>query len=570
MWPLFQITNFKLTRLQVRASTVFIPVIAFGLMLFLSGCASLHKKVETAKWGEAEPLPPKTENKIEALAHFATGVSNELNNDPSDATDEFLEAALRDLDQEDLVVDVARRLVREKRFPEAIDLLTRATSRPNPAGGYFTWLGIAYLQTGQTNLALQASQTAIVRAPQDLSAYLNLSQIYLQSQRTNDALHVVNQALEQTNAPAEFLLGLTDLLARFNRHQLISDNDLQKDSLKLLDLAATRTQDNPLFQQRIAELYMAQGEAAKAQPLYEALFERFPDVPGVREKLANIYLRSNQNEKAVKLLEELRRDNPTDPSTYFLLGSIAADAKKYDKATDFFETALKLNPEFEPAYYELAGVEIGLDKPAEALKVLDQARAKFKLNFVLEFYTAIANSALEKYSEALAHFTSAELIAKTTEPARLNYLFYFQVGATRERSGNIDEAAKAFRKCLELSPDYPEALNYLGYMWAERGENLDEAKKMIERALEKEPKNAAYLDSLAWVYFKSKKPVEALNYINQAITLSEKPDPSLFEHLGDIQLEMKQVDKAREAYSRALALKPDEKIKQKLETLGIR
>ena len=253
MWPLFQITNFKLTRLQVRASTVFIPVIAFGLMLFLSGCASLHKKVETAKWGEAEPLPPKTENKIEALAHFATGVSNELNNDPSDATDEFLEAALRDLDQEDLVVDVARRLVREKRFPEAIDLLTRATSRPNPAGGYFTWLGIAYLQTGQTNLALQASQTAIVRAPQDLSAYLNLSQIYLQSQRTNDALHVVNQALEQTNAPAEFLLGLTDLLARFNRHQLISDNDLQKDSLKLLDLAATRTQDNPLFQQRIAD-----------------------------------------------------------------------------------------------------------------------------------------------------------------------------------------------------------------------------------------------------------------------------------------------------------------------------
>ena len=189
---------------------------------------------------------------------------------------------------------------------------------------------------------------------------------------------------------------------------------------------------------------------------------------------------------------------------------------------------------------------------------------------MLEFYTGIANAAMEKYSEALSHFTSAELLAKTSEPGRLNQVFYFQLGSTYERSGNIPEAVKAFRKCLEIAPDYAEALNYLGYMWAERGENLEEARDMIEKALKKEPDNAAFLDSLGWVYYKLKKPSEALSYLNSAIEHTDKPDPTLFDHLGDIHLELKEIDKAREAYGKALAIKPDEKIQQKLEGLRIR
>jgi len=61
-----------------------------------------------------------------------------------------------------------------------------------------------------------------------------------------------------------------------------------------------------------------------------------------------------------------------------------------------------------------------------------------------------------------------------------------------------------------------------------------------------------------------------LNYLNSAIAHSEKPDPTLFDHLGDVHVELKEIEKAREAYSRSLALKPDEKVKQKLDALGIR
>jgi tetratricopeptide (TPR) repeat protein len=570
MWRPSHRTALKSDSTNGRGSSGLFFAFSFFLIFFAIGCATVQSN-QKLQWGEGDPLPPETEDRIAALAHFATGISHELNEDSADATDEFLQSALLDPGQADLVLDVTRRLLREKRGPEAVALLQTAISETeNPPGEYFTWLGIVYLQSGETNLATEVSESAILLAPQDPGAYQTLAQIYTQTARTNDALRVIHTALQQTNAPAEFLLTLVDLVGRFNRQQLINDNVARANTSMLLDLAASRTEENPVIQQRIAELYMMQGDSAKAQPLYEALFRQFPDAPGIREKLANIYLRSEQNEKAAEMLEQLRRDKPTDPSPYFFLGSIAADAKKPEKAKEYFETAIQLNPNFEPAYYELAGVQIGMDKPEEALKTLDKARAKFKLNFVLEFYTAIANTALEKFSEALSHFTSAELIAKTSDPSRLNYVFYFQLGAAQERSGNIEEAVKAFRKCLELSPDYPEALNYLGYMWADRGENLEEAKELIERALKKEPNNAAYLDSLAWVYYKMQKPTEALNYINSAVAHSEKPDPALLEHLGDIHLELKQVEQARDAYSKALAIKPDQKIQKKLETLGLR
>ena len=149
---------------------------------------------------------------------------------------------------------------------------------------------------------------------------------------------------------------------------------------------------------------------------------------------------------------------------------------------------------------------------------------------------------------------------------KCGYLFYFQFGSTLERHGDYEEAAKYFHKCLELSPNFSEALNYLGYMWADRGENLDEAKKLIEKAIELEPKNSAYLDSMGWVLFKLKQPREALDWMQKAIQLSGEPDPTLYDHLGDIYGGLKEFDKARDAWRKSVELEANDRIKKKLQS----
>jgi len=109
-------------------------------------------------------------------------------------------------------------------------------------------------------------------------------------------------------------------------------------------------------------------------------------------------------------------------------------------------------------------------------------------------------------------------------------------------------------------------MNYLGYMWADRGDKLDEAKKLIERAVELEPKNAAYLDSMGWVLFKLKQPREALEWLQRAVQQSQEPDPTLYDHLGDIYARLREFDKARDAWRRSIELEPNDQVKRKLET----
>ena len=541
-----------------------------------SGCASFSsRKAAKITIPETRVVQVKedaeTQRRIEALSRFAAGVHYEITDDQKSATEQYYQAALADLKNEELVIDVSGRLIRDGKSPEAITLLNKAAmEQKKEAGRIYALLGLAYLQTGKTNEAVTANKEAIKRAPDNLAAYQNLAGMHLQAGRTNEAKEVLLRAAARTNASPEFLIGTADILARYQRQNLFTAEENKKQTLKLLDAAAAQNPENPIVMQRIGDLYMLHSEPTKAEPIYLALMKRFPGIPGLRERLANIYIRLDRNADAEKLLQEISRENPTDPATYFFLGSIAYEAKDYDKAAENYETALKLNPEFEPLYYDLAGVHIARQQPAEALALLGRARAKFKLSFVLEFYSGIAEGMMENWKEALSRLTSAEVLARTSEPNRLNHLFYYQLGSVNERSGNIAEAEKQMRKALELSPDYADALNYLGYMWAERGENLDEARSMIEKAVKAEPENEAFLDSMAWVLFKLKRTEEALTWMEKAIAKTEEPDATLYDHLGDIYLELKKVDLARDAYTKALAVKPDDKIKAKLEKLTTR
>jgi tetratricopeptide (TPR) repeat protein len=532
------------------------------------------EKVPTIASSEEKIIPikedPETLRRIDALAQFATGIHHELNDESKEANERFLKAALADLENETLVLDVARRLMRDGDKERALDLLTKAASQPKPPGSIYAWLGLVYVEAGRTNDAVEASQKAIELAPDNLGAYQNLAGLHLQAGRTNDAIAVLNGAAARTNASPEFLIGMADILARYHRQKLFTDEQNKEQTLRLLDAASAKQPENPLVLQRIADLYLLHARSEKAEPIYLELLKRFPNIPGLRERLANIYIRLDRNAEAEKLLEEISRENPTDPTTHFFLGSLAYEAKQYDKAAEHYETALKLNPEFEPLYYDLAGVHIARNQPSEALVLLEKARARFKLTFIVEFYSGIAQGMMENWVEALNRLTSAELVAKTSEPNRLNHIFYYQLGSVHERSGNIPDAVQSLRKALELSPEYADALNYLGYMWADRGENLDEARSMIERAVKAEPDNAAFLDSLAWVLFKLKRNEEALDYMSKAIAHTEKPDQTLYDHLGDIHAELQQIDKAREAYAKALAVKPDEKIQEKLDRLTTR
>lgn len=506
-----------------------------------------------------------TEHRIAALAHFAHGMSLELNQEASAAIDAFWQSLINDPANFELALDVSRRLLAEGEKAKALVLLKESAGQSNAPSQVHAWLAIAQLQNGQTNEAIASTKVAIKSDPGNFPAYQNLAQIYLQNGQTNEATGVLEKAAAVKNTSPEFLMALSDQYLRYARENILAEKEAEAIVRKLLERIGAQGSENPLVLSRMADLYLALGENDKAAGTMEKLLAEFPNAPGVKEKLAELYLRADNKEKAAEYFEKIRRERPTDPLSHYILGSLAFEQRDLAKAESFFETTLRLNPNFEPVYYELAGTRLGLKKTKEAIELLDEARKKFKLSFVMEYYTGVAKASAEQYQEALGHFTSAELLAKNTEPNRLNAQFYFQVGAAQERVGNIPDSVKAFRQVLNIDPKHADALNYLGYMWAERGENLAEAYELIRRALEIEPENPAFIDSFAWVLYKLDRSKEALEQMLKAISLMKEEDATLLDHLGDIYAALDEKEKAQEAWRKSLAIQANEKVQSKLD-----
>lgn len=510
----------------------------------------------------------QTERRIEAYARFSAGVTYELRDEPEKALQEFYLGAMADPANEFLVTDVTRRLLQSndnKHLVQADELLRKAVKAPTASGRLFALQGVVLLRAGKKDQAIAANRQAIKKSPDLLQPYQNLVQIYLKEKQAKEALQTLDEAAKHVSANADSLISLAELFVGYYRLQADEGGALKPRVMRLLDQAAELKPTSPVLLHRLADGYRVAGALDKATKLYLDLLQRVPNLPGLREKLTDVYIRSGDRKKAAEQLEAIVRNNPSDAHAYVFLGTLAFEDKKYDDAAGYLEKALLFRPELEPVYYELAGIQINSNKARNALETLAKAREKFKAKFVMEYYSGLAYSRMKQYGQALKSFTAAELLAKTGETNQLTDDLYFQLGASHERNKDYLQAEKHFKKCLELAPDNASALNYLGYMWAERGENLQEARKLIEKAIKLEPKSAAFLDSMAWVLFKLNEPKQALGYLLQAIKLSEEPDATLYDHLGDIYAALKQHAQAREAWQKSISIEPNPVIKNKLE-----
>ena len=121
---------------------------------------------------------------------------------------------------------------------------------------------------------------------------------------------------------------------------------------------------------------------------------------------------------------------------------------------------------------------------------------------------------------------------------------------------------EAMRKVIAIDPKHSNALNYLGYTYADLGQNLDEAEQLIKEALKYKPDDGYITDSLGWVYYKKGDFEKALQYLQKAVEIVPD-DPIMLEHLGDIYLKLNDKVNALKYFKKSLQHK--EKDKEELE-----
>jgi tetratricopeptide (TPR) repeat protein len=604
--------------------------------------ASTGESAGAAKVDSEDRSPEAAERRAEAQARYASAWLHYLNEENDEALDDYLRAGLLDPDNETLVLEVTQRLLQFKKQAEATNLLEKACRRPSATGLMYARLAMLYALAGKKSAAMEANRQAIKRSPHSLLGYQYLAQLQLQNNQPAEALKTLEQAAQQSDVDASFLIDLAEAFIHVARAGTNVAAPAQRQALESLNRAEALKPTSATLLQRMAERYADLGDMEKASAAYARLAERFPSLPGVRRHLFEYYLRKDDYTNATVQARAIVRQDPTDPGAHRALGELLMRQMQPEEAMAAFRNVVLLSTNLVEDYHNLARAQIAANKPKDALETLNRAPVKLESasSFRTELFKALACQQLRDFTNAIVHLNQAEVIARgsatnfltedfyielaqaqiqadqtrdaletlagvrarfkdsprteliaaaaysrrkdySNAVARLlvaesfarqentnllNAEFYFRLAAAYERNQQFKEAEKTFRKVIHLAPDFSEALNYLGYMWAERGENLREARRLIEKAVKAEPKNAAFLDSMAWVLYKLNEPKEALSWMLKAVENIEEPDATLFDHLGDIYGALKQTDKAREAWQKALSLEPSAELRRKLES----
>jgi tetratricopeptide (TPR) repeat protein len=256
---------------------------------------------------------------------------------------------------------------------------------------------------------------------------------------------------------------------------------------------------------------------------------------------------------------------PNQPLALLSLADLYEQVKNPELAIKMYERVPQNSPLRRNAEIQLATDLDSLDRTDEAKQRLtklitehsDDTDAIMALGNILRSRKAFDECA-DVYGKA---------IAQITNPERPNWLVYYFRGICNERAKKWDGAEADLKKALELFPDQPHVLNYLGYSWIDQGTNLDEGMRMIRRAVEQRPDDGYIVDSLGWADYRLGNYDEAVKNLERAVELKPE-DPTINDHLGDAYWKVGRTLEANFQWSHARDLKPEPedlaKIKQKL------
>ena len=307
----------------------------------------------------------------------------------------------------------------------------------------------------------------------------------------------------------------------------------------------------------LAKIYLQMGQYQQGIAQLRSYADKNPEDIELQERLARLEVQAGMNADAQVRYQKIVDANPEQYSAKFALALLQLENKEFVPAKQAFTELLEI-----PAYTEIGNYYLGYalqeeGRNEEALQffskvespvyqtdaLLHQAEIYFSQNEKDKAYQSLAKVDVSKQANQvkmlLAKAIFLRLEDKYSEAADvLQQLLDVQPDNQRAllEQANIFYALERFadyetnmQQLLHLDENNVDALNGLGYYYAEQGINLPQAQLLIERALQIEPDNFFILDSMGWVLFQQKRYADAVPYLEKAYAV--KDDEVVGEHL---------------------------------------
>ncbi|MFL6791190.1 MAG: tetratricopeptide repeat protein [Bradyrhizobium sp.] len=331
-------------------------------------------------------------------------------------------------------------------------------------------------------------------------------------------------------------------------------------------------------------------DAAAATAIYEAFDKKLPRHPLVQEGL-----RETRAGKKLPPLVDSAQSGAAE--SLYGIGATLTRRGGEDLALVYLQLALYLQPNHAMALLSLADLYESVKKPQMAIKIYERMPASSPLKRNAQIQLATNLDAADRSDEAIKILKDvtaeapkdieaimalgniergrkkfadcATTYSQATDalPAvgdKNTWVTYYYRGICEERSKQWGKAEADMRKALEMQPEQPHVLNYLGYSWIDQGINLDEGMKMIKRAVDQRPDDGYIVDSLGWAYYRIGNYEEAVKNLERAIDLKPE-DPTINDHLGDAYWRIGRTLEAKFQWAHARDLKPEAEELPKIE-----
>jgi tetratricopeptide (TPR) repeat protein len=252
----------------------------------------------------------------------------------------------------------------------------------------------------------------------------------------------------------------------------------------------------------------------------------------------------NAFETALKIL-------PNDTNTVFNAALSADRSGNYEKAVMYYSKSIEMNPKEQKIHGLLINALMAKGDTARAIEAIQNGRKNFPDDFSI---------LLAQINIYLAQGKSKEVINLLEEAIKkepTNVSLHFALGNTYDnlsgaRNGNnteisneeyLTKAEAAYKKAIELKPDYFEAVYNLGALYFNEGAKIANKAGFIKQEAEYNAAQKKYKEKFA----------QAQPYFEKALQMNPT-DASTLLSLKELYAKTNQLDKAAEMKRRYEAL----------------
>jgi tetratricopeptide (TPR) repeat protein len=351
----------------------------------------------------------------------------------------------------------------------------------------------------------------------------------------------------------------------------VARTEMPQMNLRLAQILASweaRSGQPAAAQRTLASLTDGSPDMTIAMPALEATSADRP-VAQATDGMAEAYLalggalRAQDSHEYAMLMLRLALDlRPGLTAARLLAADLLSNDSHPEAALEMLAPVANADPLGAVIRMRRVGIMVQMGRTDDAMRELGRIAADYPDSALPPIEQGDILRSKERFRDAIAAYSSG--IAKLGQPGAQDWPVFYDRGIAYEQAHQWHNAEADFRHALQLAPDQPYVLNYLGYSWADKGEHLAEAQQMIQKAAERRPNDGAITDSLGWVLLREGNVADAVELLQRAVEL-EPEDPTINGHLGDAYSAAGRLLEAQYQWRRALTLNPDPEDTAKLE-----